>query len=100
MKLQHKRGKGILSEYICELTDELDELAKLDFLYHYIIIDDLSVKERALPVRVYGGTVGSIFFDEKQIVTKIVIDTNYVVKTYPKNINNLVQKYVGSKIEW
>lgn len=105
MKLEHKRGKGILSEYLCELTNELDDLAKLDngkefHLYHYIVLDDYSIKQKCLPVRVHGGTVGGIWFDDDNRITKIIIDTKYVVKSYPDNINESIQKYVGEKIEW
>ena len=46
-----------------------------------------------------GGTVGGIYFDNN-IITKIVIDTNYVVKTYPANVNELIQRFVGEVIEW
>lgn len=45
-------------------------------------------------------TVGGIHFDDNNIITQIVIDTNYVVKTYPSNIKELIQKYVGEVIEW
>lgn len=47
-----------------------------------------------------GGTVGDIHFDDNYIITKIVIDTNYVIKTYPANVNKLIQKFVGEAIEW
>ena len=105
MQLKHKKGKGVLSEYLSELTTELDNLAKLDngkefHLFHYIVLDDYSIKEKCLPIRVYGGTVGAIWFDDNNIITKIFIDVNYVVKSYPSNVNEIVQKYVGQNIEW
>lgn len=104
MKLKHKRGSGILSEYLCDLTDELDALAKLDngkefHLYHYIIVDDYGMKEKCLAIRVHGGTVGGLWFDENNIITKISIDTKYVVKSYPENVEEIVQKYVGKTLE-
>ena len=104
MKLKHKRGSGILSEYLCDLTDELDVLAKLDngkefHLYHYIIVDDYGMKEKCLAIRVHGGTVGGLWFDENNMITKISIDTKYVVKSYPENIEEIVQKYVGQTLE-
>lgn len=104
MKLKHKRGIGILSEYLCDLTDELDTLAKLDsgkefHLYHYIIVDDYGMKEKCLAIRVHGGTVGEIWFDKNNVITKISIDTKYVVKSYPENVEEIVQKYVGKILE-
>lgn len=106
MKLQNKAGKGILSEYLCELTTELDKLAKLDNsddvfkLFHYIIINNIGIKEKCFAIRVYGGTVGGIWFDDNNIITKIYIDTDYVIKSYPANINETIQKYIGKKLEW
>jgi len=93
------------NEYFCEITDELDKLANIkasDEFYswrHYVLADDFCVKERCLAIRVPGGTVGGIWFDDNNAITKIEVDTNYVVKTYPKDINDQIQKYVGIKIE-
>lgn len=106
MKLQYNKKYGFISEYRCELTIVLDKLAQLDvresyeFYYHYVLVDDYGIKEKCLPIRVPGGTVGGIWFDDDRIVTKIFIDTDYVVKNYPINVNDLIQKYVGEKIEW
>ena len=105
MKLIHKKGKGILSEYLCELTTELDDLAKLDngkefHLFHYIVLDDCAIDDKCLPIRVYGGTVGAILFDDNNVITQITIQTDYVVRTYPSNINEVVQKYIGQKLDW
>ena len=104
MKLKRKKSRGILSEYLCDLTTELDEIAKLDngkefHLFHYIVVDDYAINEKCLPIRVYGGTVGGIWYDDNKIITKIYINTNYVVKTYPKDTNELIQKYIGQKLE-
>lgn len=105
MRLKHKTGDGILSKWLCDLTTELDNLAELDngeefHRFHYIIVDEHSVKEKCLPIRVYGGTVGGIWFDEDKIITKLIIDTNYIVKSYPENVNEIIQKYVGQKLSW
>lgn len=94
------------NEYFCEITDELDRLAgivkKDDEFYswkHYILADDFCVKERCLAIRIPGGTVGGIWINEDNVITKIEVDTNYVVKTYPKDVNIQIQKYVGCKID-
>ena len=105
MKLEVRRYKK-LNEFRCDLTRELDSLSHLTekdyyhIFYHYILADDLSKKDKCLPVRVPGGTVGGIWFDDNNMITKIVIDTNYVVKTYPDNINELIHKFVGEIIEF
>lgn len=68
--------------------------------YHYILADEWCKNQECLAIRVPGGTVGGIYFDNSNVITKIVIDTDYVVKTYPANINELIQKFVGEVIEW
>lgn len=92
-------------EYVCELTKELDELAKIsDYrkcgFCHYILADNYCKKEKCLAIRVPGGTVGSVWIDDNDVITKIVIDTDYVIKTYPNNVNGLMEKYIGEVIEW
>jgi len=106
MKLNHLKGSGITSEYLCEITDELDKQSGLgrkpdEFsLYHYIIIDEFGLKNRELPIRVHGGTVGCINIDENNTITSIVIDTNYVVKTYSKEVNDVMEGFIGIQLEW
>lgn len=90
----------------CNLTKELDDMSGIskyhhyNMFYHYILADEWCRNQKCLAIRVPGGTVGSIYFDDNDVITKIVIDTNYVVKTYPANINELIQKFVGEVIEW
>ncbi len=62
-------------------------------------IDDYCRKKSIYAIRVPGGTVGEIRVDETNKVVGIVIDTGYVVKTYPENINVLLQEYVGEEIK-
>ena len=103
MKLE--RRKSVSEEYICDLTKELDDMSGIQKQYfysmfhHYILVDEWCRKEKCLAIRVPGGTVGEINFDDNNIITKIVIDTNYVVNTYPTNVNDLIQKFVGEVIE-
>lgn len=104
MKLESRYKSTVSDQYVCELTKELDELAKiksehLGFYCHYILVDDYCSNEKCLAIRVPGGTVGAVYIDDNDIITKIVIDTDYVVKSYPKNINKKVLKFVGEKIE-
>lgn len=104
MKLQqHIPG---FKEYRCELTKMLDDLSGIskkyyyDMFHHYVLADEWCRNQNCLAIRVSGGTVGGIHYDDKNVITKIIVDTNYVVKTYPSNINELIQKFVGEKIEW
>ena len=108
MKLKNKtRYKiGILSEYLCDLTTELDTLAKLENedgwgLYHYIIIDEFGLRNKCLALRVHGGTVGDIHINDDNIITRINIDNSYVIQTYPPNLNEIInKKYIGERLEW
>ena len=94
------------NEYRCDLTKELDDISGIskqhyyDMFHHYILADEWCKKEKCLAIRVPGGTVGGIHFNDNNTITKIVIDIDYVVKTYPSNVNDLIQKYVGEVIEW
>lgn len=105
MKIDNRRT--VLNyEYTCKLTKELDSLAKLtdkefyDVFYHYILADNWCKKEKCLAIRVPGGTVGGIRIDDNNIITNIDIDSDYVVKTYPNNVNELIKKFIGEIIEW
>ena len=96
------------NKFICSLTQELDTLAKFDeeSLYkHYIMIEDFMIedyfkKEKVIPIRVPGGTVGGVYVDDNLVINKVIVDTTYVVKTYPANINDIVTKYVGERLEF
>lgn len=106
MKLE-ERKEALREEYICELTKELDVLAKLtseevfERFRHYIVADDLYKKEKCLAIRVPGGTVGGIYLDDNNVITKIYIDTDYVVKSYPSDVNEIIEKkFVGEVIEY
>lgn len=104
MKLEKYINKS--QEYGCDLTRELDALSNIsnqhyyDVFYHYILADDWCKNKHCLAIRVHGGTVGGVYIDDNYIITKIVIDTKYIVKTYPANVNELIQKFVGEVIEW
>lgn len=101
MKLERKPYFN--KEYFSDLTKELDNLAgftESTLLKHYILVDDYCKKEKCLAIRVPGGTVGGIWINQESVITKIRIDTDYVVKTYPENVEEIIQKYVGVKIEF
>lgn len=92
----------MMSEYYCDVTSELDRLAGLDSnccWKHYILADKFNKKERCLAIRIPGGTLGDLEYDENNIITRIYACTDYVVKTYPDDVNAQLQKFVGQKIE-
>ena len=104
MKLIH-RNEWSKTEFRCALTQKLDALSKIDtskcydLFHHYILVDHIGIEEKCLAIRVPGGTVGGIWINENNIITKIHVDTDYVVRTYPSNVNELIQKFVGEAIE-
>lgn len=78
----------------------LTEQDNYEFFHHYILIDNCSRREKCLNIRVPGGTVGGVWIDDNNVITKIKIDTNYVVESYQSNVNEVIQKFVGEEIEW
>lgn len=104
--MQLQQRNSYCNEYRCDLTKELDDISGIskqhyyDMFHHYILADKWCKNQKCLAIRVSGDTVGGICFDDNNVITKIVVDTNYVVKTYPTNANELIQKFVGEVIEW
>lgn len=106
LKRKYEDGFG-MDEYFCELTEELDNLAGLNkkqsYGYgrrHYILATNSYKKDHLYAIRIPGGTVGDIETDENDIILNLTIDLNYVVKTYPNNVNEIIKKYIGKKIEF
>lgn len=87
-------------EYFCELTEFLDNITEKKRLSrrHYIIVLPCDVADGALPIRLPGSTVGGVFIDKDYVITKVQIDGNYYKDIYPKNINEMLERYVGEKI--
>lgn len=87
---------------IKEITTELDRLAGLEPerpWKHYVLVSDAPRLDKCLLIRVPGGTVGSIWINEDHIIANILIDTDYVVKTYSADVNEQMQKFIGRKID-
>lgn len=102
MKLIPKYKVGKIYDCYCELTTTLDELAGITSgsWRHYIVANDHTKKNKVLAIRIPGGTVGSITYDDNQVITDIVIDTKYVVKTYAANVNEIIKEnYLGVQME-
>ena len=92
--------------YVCKLTRRLDELAGLDkqkeydLFYHYILIDEWDKRNCLMAIRVPGGTVGEIILDEDNDIYQIAVDTNYVVKTYPDDVNERLKEFIGVRVKY
>jgi len=100
MKLEYRSNKNFYKA-ICELTKELDKILNLnDFFRHYILIDDYYKDIKFLPIRVPGKTVGNIWIDDNNVITKIIFETNCIINLYPENINELVKNFIGTVIEY
>ena len=65
----------------------------------YWIIEILMVFYN-LPIRVPGRTVGGIWVDKNNVIVNIKIDRSYVVKTYSEELDAIIEKYIGKKIEF
>ena len=87
-------------EYFCELTEFLDNITEKKRLSrrHYILALPCDFADGVLPIRLPGSTVGGVFIDENNVITKVVIDGNYYKNIYPGNINEMLERYVGEKI--
>lgn len=107
LKRKHEDWLFCKDEYFCELTEELDILSGLNkresYRYgykHYVYATDSDKKEHCYAIRVPGGTVGGIWVDGHNVIINIKIDRNYVVKTYSDELDAIIEKYIGKKIEF
>lgn len=90
-----------LHEYFCEVTKFLDNITERKrslMLKHYILALPCDFSGGVLPIRLPGSTVGGVFIDKNNIITKVIIDGNYYKDIYPENINETLKKYVGEKV--
>lgn len=103
MKLINKYANSKYSkmnEYYCGITTELDKLAGLDpngHWKHYVLCD---YEDGCLPIRIPGGTLGTIEYDENKIITKIHVCTDYVVKTYPDDVNEQTLWWINKALSY
>lgn len=103
LEVHHKMSDNWI-ECHCEITKELDSLAGFnaseDNLFkHYILIDKLSEIDKQYAIRVPGGTVGYVKVNADNVIRMIHVDLDYVVKTYPHDVNTKIQKYVGQLLQ-
>ena len=87
-----------LQEYYCDLTRELDSIIGLSHdqhWKHYILADDSMIKDKILAIRIPGGTIGGVWFNDDNVITTVLVDTEYyVVKKYPKDLNEIIYAFL------
>lgn len=104
MKLE-RRCEWNKTDFRCDLTYALDSAASLDQMpcydlyHHYILVDAIALKEKAIPIRVPGGTVGTIWIDEHNKITMVQVERDYIIKTYPSNTHEIIAEFIGKTIE-
>ena len=105
MKIKLK-SKGYWDEYFCKITDRLDQLAGLKITNdgycwrHYILYGDFHEENNMMAIRIPGGTVGGIKLDENNVIKEIKINTDYVVRTYPDDVEEIMNnEFVEAKLE-
>lgn len=93
--------------YTCSLTHKLDQLAKFNKRYqccryykHYLLDYRNEEGFYNFPIRVPGRTVGGMWVDKYNKIVKISIDEDYAIKTYPNDLEKMLEKYIGKKIEF
>lgn len=91
--------------YYCKFTEELDCCAGFDKkvykYYEHYLLDYRNVDEfYNLPIRVPGRTIGGIWVDKHDVIVNIKIDRNYAAKTYSDELDAIIEKYIGKKIEF
>lgn len=103
MKLENKYDGSEYNsfcEYYCELTELLDDITEKKRLSHrhYILAKQCDFADGSLPIRLPGSTIGGVSIDKDNVITKIQIDGNYYKDIYPEDINMMLERYVGEKI--
>ena len=66
----------------------------------YILADEFCKRNKCLAIRIPGCTLGGIHYNHDNIVTGIEINTDRMNKIYLLNAKELVNKYIGDKIEF
>lgn len=105
MILKEKYSLGNDKSYYCKFTEELDRCAgfttiKYQYYKHYLL-DYRNVDGfYNLTIRVPGRTIGGIWVDKHDVIVNIKIDRNYAAKTYSNELDAIIEKYIGKKIEF
>lgn len=91
------------TDYVCEITKTLDRAAGFkegSLMRHYLLFDESNIKgPYKIPVRVPGGTVGVVVIDDTNHIKRINVDMDYVVKSYDKNVNTIMKKFLDEELQ-
>lgn len=93
-------------KYTCELTTSLDNrlgYSKDEWFHFYIDVDHIGMRERCLPIRIPGVTIGAIWWDDDNIITGVTLN-NVVLwehdKTLLSDLQALMNNFKGEVIEF
>ena len=86
-------------QYECSLTKELDNLINVLRYGHYVMIDKYWLKEKLLPIRLPGRTIGNIDFDDNLTITNIRLRKEEYNPTLHTEIDTILEKYIGYHLE-
>lgn len=94
---------GDRCEYICSLTEELDNHSNISQVKdgefcHYLNIYDGYMETQWIPIKTAGRTIGIIWIDENMKISKIFIDLIHPLD-YSDDIDKFMQKYIGEEIK-
>lgn len=89
----------------CDITDRLDKLADVHVdkngwrMTHYIMIDK-DIEKGEMHIRIPGGTLGYIKINPIDFrITDIHVTREYIVHSYPENINDILKEYIDEQLE-
>lgn len=105
--IHKKKGKENTMEkskkYFCNVTKVLQTYIDKKFGNNsreiFITITEESLKNRVFTIDMIGATLGAIWLDNDFCITDIDIDDYYTGYIFPNNINELLEKFIGQKIE-
>lgn len=85
-------------EYLCELTEFLDLLISNPSIKtkHYLLLNEKTIKNKAIPINIFNDTLGYLFIDDEMIIKDIFIRLAKYSFT-PKDIEAL-KTYIGAKL--
>ena len=87
--------------YKCDITTELDSIIgvgnSISYWYRHFIKKHWTSEYFRVDMS-QGKTVGKIFVDDKNVITGIHIFSDAYVG-YPKDINEIMKKYIGEMLE-
>ena len=91
-----------VKKYFCNITKVLqiyeDEVFGNNSRKIFISITEEALKNRVFTIDMVGASLGTIWLDKDNCITDIKIDDYYVGYSFPENINDKLEKYIGQMI--